>query len=243
MRAEALTAQELQFPAEFKLLDVDSEKKIGFFEGYGAVFGNVDQVNDVIQRGAFAETLAKDGMPAMLWQHNSSDVVGVWTEAREDERGLYLKGELNLDVQKAREAHSLLKQKALKGLSIGYLTKDYSLDQTSGIRTLKKIKLLEVSIVTFPANPKAGIAGVKNFPGTIREFERFLRDSGFGKTQAKALASKGWQGIENLQREAADEDSLDCVRRDADEVEAIKALQNLIKHMKGNQHAEGNRRG
>ena len=228
------------YSAEFKLLDIDSEKKIGYFEGYGAVFNNVDDVKDVITRGAFADSLAKDGLPAMLLQHNSEDVIGVWTEAREDEHGLYLKGALNLDVQKAREAHSLLKQKALKGLSIGYRTKDYSLDQTSGIRTLKKLQLLEVSIVTFPANPKAKISGVKLAPATIREYERFLRDSGYGKTQAKALASKGWQGFEALQREADTAADLECVRRDADVSEAIKTFENLITHMKGVKNEKGN---
>ena len=229
-----------EYRAEFKLLDVDSENKIGHFEGYGAVFGNIDDVNDVIVRGAFVESLSKDGLPSMLLQHKSEDVIGVWTEAREDERGLYLKGSLNLDVQKGREAYALLKQGALKGLSIGYLTKDYSMDQTTGIRTLKKLKLLEVSIVTFPANPKAKISGVKLAPATIREYERFLRDAGFGKTQAKALASKGWSGFEALQREAESQANLDMVRRDADKVEAVKTLQQLINHMKGLKNDQGN---
>lgn len=234
-----METDELQFSAEFKLLDTDTEKKIGHFEGYGAIFGNKDLTNDIIAQGAFTESLSKDGLPAMLLQHRSDDVIGVWTEAREDERGLYLKGALNLEVQKAREAHSLLKQGALKGLSIGYLTKDYSLDQASGVRTLKKLQLLEVSIVTFPANPKAKISGVKLAPSTIREYERFLRDSGFGKTQAKALASKGWQGFESLQRDAEDL-GLDVVRRDADMEASITMFKNLITHMKGQKNDEGN---
>lgn len=221
----------LEFSAEFKDLGLSEDKKFGYFEGYGAVFGNKDSVGDVIVKGAFVESLKTDGNPAMLLQHNSQDVIGVWEEVYEDERGLYLKGCLNLDVQKSREAYSLLKQGALKGLSIGYITKDYAIDHTNGVRTLKALKLLEVSIVTFPANEKAKITRVKMFPKTIREFEKFLRDSGFGKTQSKAIASDGWKGFERLQRDVEPDETLN-VRRDAD-VEAINTLKNLVNHMKG----------
>lgn len=231
--------QTLDFLFDYKDLGLDADKKFGYFEGYGAIFGNKDSVNDIIAPGAFAETLKKDGLPALLLQHDSLNVIGAFTEAYEDERGLYVKGALNLEVQKAREAHSLLKQKALKGLSIGYMTQDYNYDQVSGIRTLKKVKLLEVSIVTFPANDKAKILAVKFLPKTIREFENTLRDLGFGKTQAKAIASDGWKGFESLQRDVAAKDSFDDVRRDAD-VEGLNTLKNLVSHLKGTPDEKGN---
>lgn len=227
-----MSKENIDFLFEFKDLGTGADQKFGYFEGYGAIFGNVDACGDVIERGAFTDTLKKDGMPAMLLQHDTDDVIGAFTDAQEDERGLYLKGAINLDVQKGREAYSLLKQKALKALSIGYMTQDYVYDQTTGVRTLKKVKLLEVSIVTFPANDKAKITAVKFIPKTIREFEKWLRDSGFGKAQAKAIASDGWQGLETIQRDA-DEEVLDNVRRDAENKEAVSIMQSLVKTLKG----------
>lgn len=221
----------IDFRFEFKDLGASDDKKFGYFEGYGAIFGNKDQVNDIVEKGAFVETLKKDGLPALLLQHDAYDVIGKFTEAYEDERGLYMKGEINLEVQKGREAHSLLKQGALRGMSIGYMTQDYVIDQTTGIRHLKKLKLLEVSIVTFPANERAGITGVKNVPKSIREFEELLRSSGFGRTQAKAIASDGWKGFEAMQRDADGQKNLD-VRRDADK-EALSTMRNLVQTLKG----------
>ena len=238
-----MTREKIDFGFEFKDLGDSADKKFGYFEGYGAIFGNKDSVNDIIEKGAFVETLKKDGFPALLLQHDSEAVIGKFTEAYEDERGLYMKGEINLDVQRAREAHSLLKQGALKGMSIGYRTQDYVIDQTSGIRRLKKVQLLEVSIVTFPANDKAKITGVKFLPRTIREFENWLREAGnFSKKQAKAIASDGWKGIGESHREDDDiKDPLDD-RRDADK-EAVTIMQSLVQSLKGNTHAkQGNQR-
>lgn len=237
-----MTQEKIDFVFEFKDLGEDAGKKFGTFEGYGAIFGNKDSVNDIIEKGAFIETLAKDGLPALLLQHDSEAVIGKFTEAYEDERGLYMKGEINLDVQRARECYSLLKQGALKGMSIGYNTQDYVYDQTTGIRRLKKLKLLEVSIVTFPANDKAKITGVKFFPKTIREFENWLREAGgFSKKQAKAVASDGWKAFDGEHREDVAEESFND-RRDADEQEALSTMKSLVSIMKGRTNEEGNQK-
>jgi len=62
----------------------------GVFEGYASVFGVVDQGMDVVERGAFAKSLGKRKVK-MLWQHDTAQVIGVWDEIKEDERGLYVK--------------------------------------------------------------------------------------------------------------------------------------------------------
>jgi HK97 family phage prohead protease len=167
----------------------------GEFEGYGSVFGNIDAYDDIVAKGAFVESL-KQKMPVLLWQHDPSKPIGIYTEAREDERGLYLKGKLATGVQQAREAQELLKMNALKGMSIGFRTLEDEVDRKTGIRTLKKIDLMEVSLVTFPANDKANVTGVKSAPGTIREFEKFLREAGgYSSEDAKLVASKGFNAL------------------------------------------------
>lgn len=172
----------------------------GVFEGYAAVFGNVDSWGDVIEAGAFKKTLseyaAKGTKPALLWQHRSDEPLGVWESLVEDKNGLAVKGRLLIDeVGRAKEAHALLKAGALSGLSIGYYARDYSMDEKTWVRTLKEIELMEASLVTFPANDQARVSVVKNSPPkTIREFEALLRDAcGFSAQEAKRIASGGFK--------------------------------------------------
>lgn len=130
----------------------------GTFSGYASVFDVKDAYEEIIEAGAFKKTLKESKTFPLLWYHWPENVLGV-VEGEEDEKGLFVKGDLNLEVQAAREKHALLRQKAIKGLSIGFTTiKDKIID---GIRYLKEIKLWEVSLVTFQANPKALVEAVK----------------------------------------------------------------------------------
>ena len=164
-------------PLEIKALAED-----GTFEGYGSVFHNEDWYGDVVAPGAFANTLAewraKGALPPLCWQHNIDQVVGVYEDMAEDDRGLYLKGRLlKDDVALAREAYALLKARAISGLSIGYRVRVDEYDREADIRTLKDLELWEVSLVTMPANDLARVEAVKNICD-ITGLERFLRDAG-----------------------------------------------------------------
>jgi HK97 family phage prohead protease len=86
---------DLQFAAEFKAVGDDNS---GEFEGYGSVFGVGDSYNEVVDRRAFVENLKNVGLPNLLLQHSPYMVGGVYLEAREDEKGLYVRGKLNLEV-------------------------------------------------------------------------------------------------------------------------------------------------
>ena len=176
--------------------DVKAVGDDGVIEGYGSVFDVKDSYADVVVKGAFAKSIAahrsEKTMPAMLWQHDTSTVLGVWTEMSEDANGLKLKGKLALDTVKGKEAHALLKMGALNGLSIGFMTKLSEYDEKSQIRKLTEVDLWETSIVTFGANPKARITGVKSSDeiATLKDAERVLRDSGFSKQDALAFVSR-----------------------------------------------------
>ncbi len=188
---------------EIKYLDRPFEVKAiqqdGTFEGFGSVFGNVDSYKEVVAAGAFAESLASwktaGRLPPVLWQHRSGEPIGPYLEMEERPVGLWVKGQLLVDdVQKAKEAHALMKAKAVNGLSIGFVTREDSYDRVTGIRTLKKVDLWEVSVVTFPANPSAQISSVKSAIDavqTLSEAEDFLRDVGrLSKAQATAFISR-----------------------------------------------------
>lgn len=169
----------------------------GVVEGYGSVFGVRDNYDDVIAAGAFDASLkghrAAGSMPAMLWQHNPSEPIGVWTEMAEDAKGLRIKGQLALDTTRGKEAHALLKLGALNGLSIGFMSKQWAYDRETEVRTLTEIDLWEVSLVTFPANQKARVTNVKSAPDDIvapKDAERILRKAGFSKADATAIVAR-----------------------------------------------------
>jgi HK97 family phage prohead protease len=205
---------------------VAGETEAMTFSGYGAVFGNIDSYGDMIQKGAFAATLReakKTGQwPAMLMQHGgwgmgADDMtpVGIWSSLEEDDIGLKVDGKF-ADTARGREAYALLKMSprpAITGLSIGYIAKEWGVGTKPDEprRTLKKIELLEVSLVTFPANPKARIQSVKSGL-TIRAAEQALREVGFSQSEAKAILADGFKSISS--RDAGDlGDLAELIRR------------------------------
>ena len=183
----------MQYKQEFPLA-VDRLGDDGAFAGYASVFHLTDTQNDIILPGAFDQTIRhKGGSIKLLWQHRPDEPIGVITMLQEDSKGLYVEGKLNLDVQRAREAYSLLKSGAIDGLSIGYSAVQSEIS-ADGARVLKEVDLWEISLVTFPANQAAGVTRIKTgMPETVRDFEHFLRDAGYSRSQAKAISAYGFK--------------------------------------------------
>lgn len=185
------------FALEIKAID---EK--GAFSGYGSVYDTIDAYNERVAKGAFATSLkrweGKGRLPPILWQHDPRQPVGPFTLMREDDRGLYVEGQLLVDeVEKAREARALMRAKAVDGLSIGFDVDKFEYDKEEQIMTLTQIDLWEVSIVTFPANEDARIESVKSLLSegkmpSLSEFERILCDAGFTRRQAKTIVGQGY---------------------------------------------------
>lgn len=200
-----------------KTLDFDFELKAlsdsGLFSGYGSVFGVKDYYDEVVAPGAFTESLAASKaagrMPAMLWQHRSAEPLGVFTSMAEDTHGLKVEGQIALDTVRGAEAYSLLKMKAISGLSIGYITREDSFDRVTGINTLKKVDLKEVSLVTFPANEAARVQGVKTIEviEDLKSAEKYLRDAGFSRKEAVAFISR----VKGISQSESDEDAMQLI--------------------------------
>lgn len=156
-------------------------------------------------------------MPPLLWQHDMKQPIGVWEKMHEDSHGLYATGRLFIqDIARAREAYKLLREKVVTGLSIGYRVKDSHIDPKSGARILAAVELLEVSMVTFPANDMARVSLVKSaleggrIPSS-REFEAFLREAGFSRKQAKGVLAQGYKSL-NPRDADIEEESVMAVR-------------------------------
>lgn len=186
----------LETTAEFKFAEVDADAK-GTFEGYASTFGNVDQGGDIVERGAFAETLKAKaaGDIAMLFQHNSYGFpIGDWLEMRENDRGLVVRGRLDLDDPDGARVYGALSKGRIKGLSIGFRIRPGGAewDKSGRTRRIKSVDLHEVSVVTFPMNTRAQVARVKSLTADVpveRLIEEGLRDAGYSKSDAMKLVS------------------------------------------------------
>jgi uncharacterized protein len=203
----------------------------GTFSGYGAIFGNNDSYDDVLVKGAFTDTLkdwqAKGKYPPMLLQHGGGFLggaddllpVGRWTEMEENTKGLKVEGQLfALGTERGQYLYEGLKTGALDGLSIGYRAKEFVIGTKPGEprRSLKKVELVECSIVTFPANDKSRVSAVKSASEikTIREFEAFLREvGGFSHAAARSIAERGFKSSDPRDEDGAMSDLLRTLRQ------------------------------
>ena len=146
-------------------LELKSLDPSGRFAGYASVFNVVDSQRDIVLRGAFMESIrGRAAEVKLLWQHQQDEPIGTITTLFEDERGLYVEGQLLMAWQRAREAFALLKAGVISGLSIGYTPRRYNVDPDTGVRELAAVDLWEISLVTFPANAAAGVTVVKAAP-------------------------------------------------------------------------------
>ena len=170
-----------------------SEEAEGVFEGYGSVFDTEDSYGDTVKKGAFKKSIKSQKMVnliKMLWSHDVYAPIGKWLELREDDKGLYCKGRLLINiVEKAKEVWGLMKEGVIDGLSIGfYADPNKQRDLGNWKRELLDIELLEISPVLFPACRPARIENVRSF-GNVRQEEQALRELGLSQKDAKYYAS------------------------------------------------------
>jgi len=140
-----------------KIIIKSMSSNVMSISGYASVFNNLDKQGDVILTGAFGVDInSKASEVKFLWQHNPSHPIGIIKSLHADSYGLFIEAEINLSTAQGREAEALLQQGALDSFSIGFLSKEAAFNKL-GYREIKSLDLLEISIVTFPANPSAQI--------------------------------------------------------------------------------------
>lgn len=185
----------------------------GAFEGYAAVFGNVDQGGDVIAPGAFKQVVQdRRGQVLILYQHSMRDPIGR-AQVAQDGYGLHVRGQLALDDATAAKAHALMTGGVIDAMSIGYeVLPNGAQWHESGARVLTDLKLYEVSVVTFGMNELARVDVVKSVRdcAQVRDLEHLMRESPYfalSSRKAKAAANALWPilNAREAQEDARDE--------------------------------------
>lgn len=164
----------------------------GLISGLGSLFGNVDSHGDIVEPGAFAKSLsqhrATKTAPLMLWQHNADEPIGRWIEFEETREGLALRGQINLGSSRGRDAWAHIEAGDVDGLSIGY--REVRARPDGPYRRIDEVDLLEVSVVSFPAN-----RGARIHLASKRELEDALIKSGLSREAASRVARGGWPAL------------------------------------------------
>ncbi|RSU72269.1 HK97 family phage prohead protease [Sphingomonas sp. S-NIH.Pt3_0716] len=236
MQKKALALREVKFAPP-----TDDTTEARSFEGYGAVFSNIDSYDDIIAPGAFAASIAEHKaagtMPVMLWNHDAMAMpIGLWTSFDEDDYGLKMSG-VFLDTVAGRDAHTIAKAGAVTGLSIGYFVTASEIEKRDGktVRVITEVKLIEVSLVTFPANDLARVNDVKSHMETEemklqrKSLERLAELFGEAKDLIAGLVTEADEEKSEVDDQAEDEEGAASDDDDAEAkynaaVEAVKTL-------------------
>ncbi|WP_313673267.1 HK97 family phage prohead protease [Mycolicibacterium sp.] len=160
----------------------------GQFVAYASVFGNVDSYGDIVVKGAFANDLDRweksgNAIP-LLFGHNMSDPdfnIGSVLSAQEDEVGLKVTAQLDLENPKAKQVYRMLKGKRINQMSFAYDVIDGAAtksDDDEDVYEIRDLKLYEVSVVTVGANAETEILSVKTMPTVA---ERLITDVKAGR--------------------------------------------------------------
>lgn len=197
-------------------LDVKADNE-GVLTGYASLFDVVDLQSEIVRPGAYRRTLAEHKTqgtsPALLWSHKLDQPIGRWVELREDQRGLWVKGKLSLNTDAGKQAYTHLVNGDLDGLSIGFVVPEGGRKYFGdGTFELLDVDLVEISVVTAPANRGARISSVKAL-STKSEFVELFRASGLSKATARRAAAGAWRALQ-------DDDSHDKATRLLRHIEA-----------------------
>ena len=217
---------------EVKQIDELSDPEFFFFEGYAATFGSIDFDGDIIRKGAFTKSLLAKPDFKILWQHNTEEPIGVPVNAYEDEKGLFIKAKLPKtdDLVRGRIIPQM-KVGSIKEMSIGYHTRDATFipGDKGRVREIIELELVEVSLVTWGANPKAEVTHFKEKKykdvdnlNCMKDFENILKyRAGMKGDERKVFISKLKDHCKDLLEEK---------RKKEDLIKEIKTLTNNLKH-------------
>lgn len=151
--------------SEFRVEQREDGKKL--IRGHAAVFNSETDLGwfrERIAPGAFSESIGKDDVRA-LFNHDENFILGRnkagTLTMREDEQGLYVEIDPP-DTQVARDLVTSIERGDISQMSFGFQTIKDSWETEDNaakdLRTLEKVKLWDVSPVTFPAYQETDVA-------------------------------------------------------------------------------------
>ena len=187
--AEVVTTKHIN--TELKAAPESSGDAEGVFTGYASIFGNVDSYGEVVVKGAFAESLREQPSVPVYWSHQMSNPmmnIGKTIELREDDRGLFVKAQLDLDSEMGAQVHRLIKDGRVGQMSFAFDVEDYAMadsDELGPHVELRKLKVHEVSVVQVGANQATELLDVKDRVTRVKD-SHAISEANEGKLEKAA---------------------------------------------------------
>lgn len=213
-----------------KTPDSNSGDPEGTFTGYASVFGNVDSYGDVVVKGAFAESLEKQSTYPVYWCHQMTNPmmnIGKTAEIYEDEHGLYVKAQLDLDTEMGAQVYRLIKEGRVNQMSFAFDVEDYAWahdDEKGEFLELRRLKLHEVSVVQVGANQETELLSVKDSLLHAKRGRAICKADEDRLSEAARLIEEVLQGEAKAAPAEPEEDDSEGVEEDPLDSEGEKSL-------------------
>lgn len=192
--------------AEARIKSEGDDLGPGELIAYASVFGNRDSFGDVVEPGAFTDTLAAwkskgDRIP-LVWAHGTDpgSYLGYVLDASEDETGLKIHARIDLDSPHGRTVHRMVADRTVNQLSFAYSVRD---SESRGDHVaLKSLDLHEVTLCYRGANDQTHVVAVKgNGDNTIQP----MKGEGMGiKEQRETVANKAREIVDGAKAEGVE---------------------------------------
>lgn len=142
-----------------ELPSVDEPIDSIYIEGYASTT-DIDRQGDVVPTSVWEKGLENYlKNPIILAQHDYDDPIGRMVEHKVDSKGLWIKARISA----AAEVFSLVKDKVLTAFSIGFRILDAEYNSVADVFVIKDLELVEISVVSVPANQNTLFSLAKAF--------------------------------------------------------------------------------
>lgn len=233
MKQESRTKHHIE--VDFKVKEIKEDDNYFIFEGFASTFGNIDHDGDIMVPGCFKESLERR-TPVVLWQHNSREPIGMPTELKETDQGLFVVARMpKEDTFVSGRVVPQMRVGSVTKMSIGFFNLDSEDEIVDGrrITMIKKVELFEFSLVTFPANEQASVTAMKCLQeiDSAKSLRTYLSEElGLSIKERDTLISKikSFFGSDDPDLANPPED-----QEPSDEEELVKSLESAINVIKG----------
>lgn len=197
-----------------------SSKKSFKIAGY-ANTSTKDRTGDIVLPEAWlkgVENYRKN--PVLLYQHDHSKPIGKAESVRVDKKGIFVEGSVSDAAEKLHGVQTLIQDGALKSFSVGFRVKDADYDRTEDTFFIKELELLEISVVSVPANQESLFSIRKSFDDDS-SYEEFKKQ--FVKEDAEELKVE-----DSTEEDTAKELQEEAVEKASEEVTEVKEVEEEV---------------
>ena len=194
-----------------------------YIEGYASTI-DVDRMNDVIPTSVWEKGIVNYlRNPIILSQHDHDDPIGRMIDYRIDSKGLWIKARISAA---AEQVYGLVKDEVVTAFSVGFRVIDAAYDAATELFVIKELELVEISVVSIPANQNTLFSLSKAF-SDADEYKKFKSQFITANDSAKKLESLPPVNLKSHKEVEMTEDQIKQMVADAAAAAAVETTKAL----------------